>query len=419
MTGIEYSRTGDYIVSGESIQYTQAPEEEATLSWPASRAGVNNRGFVSGTSAEGVVSQEWTYNPGGGGFFSDGITTEALIDTTRVYTLVQDADDPPGNIITSLNKNDGSVVWTTTSSEIGREIAGDGKSGALGGGRIYVPGTSGGEGGGDEVVALSRTDGSVLWESSTGGDNTYNNVKHDNGVVYVTGDRIVALNASDGTVIWNSAPIVSTYSVSVPAIGSAVVTVQTDSISFPSERNLVAYSKSDGSQIWSRFPAGSPSPTQGRVGHATIAGGNVIWVYTTDIGEDKSIEAVDITDGSPIWETAFGTSGPKESLAVEPNAGVALVKGSGGNFYGVDISGGTNLWQTTITEEGITEGGPAASYNGTFVVRGSNKILAFDASNGDSIWTYTGASGASEVISADTTGLYIESAGVALLKMTG
>lgn len=197
------------------------------------------------------------------------------------------------------------------------------------------------------VVAVNVSDGSVYWR------HPFHNGEGDllaNGVVYGSdtltpfgtptsphGAMLVALSASDGSVMWQSAQE-SGYLTPVQVAAGLVYSYNTFPMGGPA--NIEARHTSDGSLAW-RFPAGPA--------HATILGleGSALYAQTDDGNASDFTQnvlyALNATTGAVIWRSAVQRSPLLSANLVQQ---MIYVGDSAANtLTAIDAADGRQRWQ--------------------------------------------------------------------------
>lgn len=113
------------------------------------------------------------------------------------------------------------------------------------------------------------------------------------------------------------------------------------------------------------------------------------------VADNASLRAVAVADGAPVWSVRLDPSG-SEPDAVNPG-----VASDGGRIFATtglqrltafDAATGTTLWSVALPEP--VRGIPVASSNRVYLLLGLSSAIAIDASNGSEIWRHTGVPGA-------------------------
>jgi outer membrane protein assembly factor BamB len=208
-------------ISKETGLLKQWPADGPPLVWKASGAG---RGYSSFSIANGklytmglrgdrevvvafdvATGKEAWATPSGSAFHNDrgdGPRGTPTVDGDRVYALGGNGD------LSAIDASTGKLIW---SKNILREFGGSNihwgisESPLVLGNKVFV--NAGGEGA--SMVALNKTDGSVIWKSQNDEAGYSSAIPVDiNGiteVVFFTAQRAVGLDARDGRLLWEYA----------------------------------------------------------------------------------------------------------------------------------------------------------------------------------------------------------------------
>lgn len=232
-------------ISKETGLLKQWPADGPPLVWKAAGAG---RGYSSFSIANGklytmglrgdreyvvafdvATGKEAWATPHGSAFRNDrgdGPRGTPSIDGDRVYALGGNGD------LSALDARTGKIVW---SKNVLQEFGGSNitwgisESPLVLGNKILVnPG-----GPGASIVALNKTDGSLIWKSQSDGAGYSSGVPVEiNGatqVVFFTKERAVGLDAKDGRLLWDySRPSNRTANVATPIVRANRVFISSD-----------------------------------------------------------------------------------------------------------------------------------------------------------------------------------------------
>ncbi|HJT26159.1 MAG TPA: PQQ-binding-like beta-propeller repeat protein [Pyrinomonadaceae bacterium] len=232
-------------ISKETGLLKQWPADGPPLVWKAAGAG---RGYSSFSIANGklytmglrgdreyvvafdvATGKEAWATPHGTAFRNDrgdGPRGTPTIDGDRVYALGGNGD------LSALDARTGKIVW---SKNVLQEFGGSNitwgisESPLVLGNKILVnPG-----GPGASIVALNKTDGSLIWKSQSDGAGYSSGVPVEiNGatqVVFFTKERAVGLDAKDGRLLWDySRPSNRTANVATPIVRANRVFISSD-----------------------------------------------------------------------------------------------------------------------------------------------------------------------------------------------
>ncbi len=253
-------------------------------------------------------------------------------------------------------------------------------------------------GAGDYVTALNTENGNLLWRTAchTG----YSNPAAGQGKIFIgSGNSIIALDAIDGHILWNFTT--SDAIASSPAVSNGVVYVGSN------DANLYALNAEDGEKIWS-FKAGEGFEGTPGIGHGVVYAGS----------GDGCMYALRSTDGTKIW--SYDTSPSKVAAPAgtdqtfDPSApmladGVLFFTSSGvpydtsiqnyGNAYGTLYAFSTTssqmIWSTRVDDKCSA---PIVVDGLVYVYVFSGKLEAFRADDGSSVWNFSNAETAPDVV---------------------
>ena len=232
-------------ISKETGLLKQWPAEGPPLVWKATGAG---RGYSSFSIANGklytlglrgdrefvvafdvATGKEAWATPHGSAFHNDrgdGPRGTPTVDGDRVYALGGNGD------LSALDAKTGKLVWTKNVLEAfgGSNITwGISESPLVLGNKVLV--NAGGQGA--SIVALNKSDGSVIWKSQSDEAGYSSAVPLElNGiteVVFFTARRAIGLDAKDGRLLWEySKPSNNTANVATPIVRANRVFISSD-----------------------------------------------------------------------------------------------------------------------------------------------------------------------------------------------
>ena len=232
-------------ISEETGLLKQWPAEGPPLVWKATGAG---RGYSSFSIANGklytlglrgdrefvvafdvATGKEAWATPHGSAFHNDrgdGPRGTPTVDGDRVYALGGNGD------LSALDAKTGKLVWTKNVLEAfgGSNITwGISESPLVLGNKVLV--NAGGQGA--SIVALNKSDGSVIWKSQSDEAGYSSAVPLElNGiteVVFFTARRAIGLDAKDGRLLWEySKPSNNTANVATPIVRANRVFISSD-----------------------------------------------------------------------------------------------------------------------------------------------------------------------------------------------
>ena len=232
-------------ISKETGLLKQWPAEGPPLVWKATGAG---RGYSSFSIANGklytlglrgdrefvvafdvATGKEAWATPHGSAFHNDrgdGPRGTPTVDGDRVYALGGNGD------LSALDAKTGKLVWTKNVLEAfgGSNITwGISESPLVLGNKVLV--NAGGQGA--SIVALNKSDGSVIWKSQSDEAGYSSAVPLElNGiteVVFFTARRAIGLDAKDGRLLWEySKPSNNTANVATPIVRGNRIFISSD-----------------------------------------------------------------------------------------------------------------------------------------------------------------------------------------------
>ena len=320
--------------------------QNVSAEWPMFRADASHSGSVSGDTLV-IPNLLWSYPIETG--LEEGGYSSPVIDNGVLYV-----GSTNGNLY-ALNATDGTKLWNySTGGWLN-------SSPAVYNGIVYVG-----------SLALNATTGDKIW--NFGPDLMLYSPTIVNGVEYFGwGCNVYALNAKNGLMLWNSS-ISSPYwqIVSSPAVVNGIVYIGS------CDHNLYALNATNGKQLWV-YPTGAyvfSSPT--------VADGIVYFV-----SEDENLYALNASTGERLWscnDTQCSVNG--ESVAVA-NGAIYYVSfdADSQHIFGVylkalNASTGAQLWSS-----GPNNCQPFPILMGNVLyVGGIDHLSAFKATDGSLLW---------------------------------
>ena len=225
--------------------------------------------------------------------------------------------------IHALNLPDGSAGWTFHADG---PISG---SPAVIGDRIVAAAQSG------TVYALDPATGTVVWQASVGGEVTRSVAGGDGSIYLGLGADLVAVSASDGSILWRST-IGGGGSVGTPTLAGGSVYASTGLDSDTDADHGVACVDAKTGKLGWRYT----SDTKAQVYTPAVAGGRAYIV-----GHDHRIVSLDAASGKVGWSVE--RSSELEALpAVVGNA--VYIVGNDGPVEAIDATTGTSIWSVPI-----------------------------------------------------------------------
>lgn len=226
------------------------------------------------------------------------------------------------------------------------------------------------------AYALDAATGDIIWQYDVV-DHVDDAVTFYEGKVYVAADSAWCLDALSGERIWAFKPVPFFKMNGTPALGNGVAY-----FSFAPNYNSLevhALDAENGEQIWfTQIPFYS-------TGCLTLHG-NRLYVPTYN----GNLYALDISDGSIIWENSDSFSGYWDSSPVVVD-GVIYICGNDGIARGIDCITGTTLWAEEITPgENYIAATPAYAYGELFFADQVDSFHCLDALTGVPVWSVPG-----------------------------
>ncbi|PVX23514.1 MAG: hypothetical protein CW691_10420, partial [Candidatus Bathyarchaeum sp.] len=188
-----------------------------------------------------------------------------------------------------------------------------------------------------------------------------------NGIVYIGSDdyKVYALNATDGTKIWEYTT--GDYVSSSPAVANGIVYIGSD------DYKVYALNATDGTKIW-EYTTGSS------VASSPAVANNVVYVGSYDF----KVYALNATDGTKIWEYTTESSVISSPAVVN---GIIYVSAGDHKVYALNATDGTKIWEYTTGSYVVSS--PAVANDIVYVGSGDHKVYALNATDGTKIWEYT------------------------------
>ena len=324
--------------------------------------GDNSRlGFSSERYIKPPLSVRWGYSTGGNIWSSPAVVADTLFvgsSDGRLY---------------SLDANDGTIKWAF---KTGNAIF---SSPAVDGNTVYFGSSD------DVFYAVDADKGTMKWYFEAE-DPITSSPAVDSGIVYFgSWDGYLYALYTGGGLKWKFKTDGAIYS--SPAVARGKVFFGS------SNGRVYAIDQLTGAPVWSY-------QTDDYVSASPAVDGRVVFIGSWD----GNLYAIGRDDGKLIWK--FRTGGGIYSSAAVYNDNVYF--GSyDGKLYCVDKNKGLLKW-SYLSKNSVYHSSPVVANGVVYIGLGyNNKVQAFDADNGDYIWSYpTGASvGATPAIS--NTNMYI------------
>jgi outer membrane protein assembly factor BamB len=185
------------------------------------------------------------------------------------------------------------------------------------------------------VYALDTLSGKILWQKNVGGA-TAGAVAAAGGAIYLAvGREIVAVSVSDGSILWRT-PVATEGNIGTPSSAGgrvfAAVGLEADD---PAAHAVVTLDAATGKLGW-RYT----SPTKAQIYTPAVAGDRAFVV-----GEDRLLVALDVTSGAVKWSSPR----PSEISAAPVVVGsVVFVVGNDGPVEAIDATNGAALWSVPM-----------------------------------------------------------------------
>jgi outer membrane protein assembly factor BamB len=338
--------------------------------WPQ-RNGVSSRapGHIDGPIG---LSPQWRTDIGAGSGSSGRITSPPVVEGGRVFTL--DA----ASRVSAVDAASGRLLWQQPVIPDGQQ-ARSGFGGGLGvtDGRLIVTTGFG------EVLALSVTDGTIIWRQTLGAPIRSGPALDDGRIVVVTRDNAAfGLRAETGDFLWNL-PGTATTAPGVLAAASPAMSSGIAVLPFTSGE-VVAVRATTGRVVWADALAG------GRRGLARatindISGDPVIsGVGVFAANQSGQMVAIDARTGRRGWFRSFGSSNPAWAVGE-----TLFVIDDQAQLRRLASANGQTIWMTALPEyeddrrrTAVVYGGPVVAGGRIFLTSSDDAILVFDPATG-------------------------------------
>lgn len=271
------------------------------------------------------------------------------------------AFNPWENVLSPASVPGLGVLWSVDTNSAGR-------SAAVSGGRVYVPTIGAG------VLALSTSDGSLLWQVLSPQQFCAAPAVVGNTVYVVTCQNatVYALNAINGAVRWSRT--IGGFSVGAVTVAKGLVYVGLVNVAPP----LPALHALDGTTGAVRWATGTCCLQQS----AAVA--NDVLYYGSSLG---TVHAVNALTGAALWEFATGAE-VRSTPAVANNV---LYVGAGNRFFALHTGGsraGSARWTATMPAPfGLND--PAVAQGVVYAATGAPdpRLYALDTRTGTTRWS--------------------------------
>lgn len=286
---------------------------------------------------------------------------EMVSDSIHFYVNLTQFDE--GAILIAFDR-EGNEVWRkeTTSGELYEAPVIDTRNGIV----IWYDTDAG------ELLGLDQTDGSVIWANANAGKpGTFMAVTENDAIIY---EGNIKVRTTDGTIIWTASSDAGRRSVGVPKDADADTFGQG-----AGSRDMDAYKKSDGSQVWS-YDEGGPGEMSETVYDPDT--GDYFLSAHEDNSNNPVVYRFNESDGTKVWEKT-GFEDVREFVV--PLIDKVIGKTFTGKLFALDKTDGSTLW--TVNDDGDSQQEPIVDKNGRVFSRaGSHELAAYDEADGSKIW---------------------------------
>ncbi len=326
-------------------------------------------GHLAGPSS---LREAWRADVGAGASGSARITATPVVAEGRVYTL--DAESG----VAAVDVASGRVLWRASVTPEG-ENARDGFGGGLafGDGRLIAATGFG------EVLAMSATDGEILWRQSLGAPLRAAPAVSAGRIVAVTrANTGFGLDAATGGILWRALGAPGGAGV----LGGASPAVSGELAVLPfTSGELLAVRASNGRRIWSDTLSGGMRGSAG-ADVTDISGDPVIAGQAVFAANNSGqLVAIDGRTGARGWLRQIGAGSPV--WAIGPTLFVVT---SDARVMRLAAATGETMWSTQLALHTdpedrtglITYRGPVVAGGVVYVTSSEEGLLAFDAQNG-------------------------------------
>jgi len=247
--------------------------------------------------------------------------TEASASPLVIDNLVIAADE--GGTIHALARADGTSVWSvrTDGSITGSPAVVDDRIiAATGRGSIY---------------ALEAATGRIAWQKAVVGEISRSVAVADGTIYLPVEGEIVAVSASDGSILWR-VTLATDGGVGTPTVANGIVSAATGL----DGADVAAHAVGTVDALTGKPGWRYVSPTQAQIYTPAVAGDRAYVV-----GHDRLLVALDATTGAVVW--SIERQSEIEALpAVVGN--VVYIVGNGGPVEAIDATTGAPLWSVPI-----------------------------------------------------------------------
>lgn len=384
------------------------------VNWPQPGLNAQHTAFnqkETGLSAANVgqLKQKWSVPTSG------EIVVPPVKLGESIYMLSND-----GNLY-AINSKSGAVAWTYPAYPQGLGGAPSGFGVTAGSAMIYTScqiDTDGGTGHAG-ICALNAKTGVVVWTYAIYSEGIdvdsapYNGPVFDQGKVFFGESDtasfahvgyMVALDAASGAVVWVDGNCADPHGNNCNFIGTEPAAIDNGLVIYDTgvqngdQSNICARSEADGTAVWCSDILFDVSEAP------SISQGKVLFTVRTSDGSSTLLTALSEQTGAIAWQkTVSGLTEPYLAPAVANGTVYFSAGGSDGqrNVYALSLKNGKKVW--TYNGNGspgyVTSGVSVA--NGVVYAQCQNGACAFDATNGNVLFSAGGAGSEAAPIVAD------------------
>ncbi len=292
--------------------------------WPQA-GGYPNHAMQHLVLNEGELSEAWDTSIGKGSTDELPLTAQPIVVDGRIFTL------DTRSTLSAFNAQDGKRLWTLDVQDPDEDDPVIGGGVAYSRGQLYVTN------GYDEILAISPTNGDIVWRVNLPAPSRAAPTIMDTRVFVSTLDnRLVALDSETGVILWEYSGITE----SAGLVGAA---------SPAASREVIV-----------------PAFSSGEIFALRVENGTVAW------GENLS-----------SFKRATGLAGISDIRGLPViDKGLVIAVSFGGRMMAIDERTGTRIWQREI---GGSET-PWVAGNHLFVISSENELVALGRDNGVIRW---------------------------------
>ncbi|MFK7804830.1 MAG: PQQ-binding-like beta-propeller repeat protein [Anaerolineae bacterium] len=258
---------------------------------------------------------------------SGRIVSGMLIEDDTIYTGTSN------NQIIAVNRNDGTILWeASTENAVWSPPASLNET-------IFVSSID------RNIYAINKSDGSIKWTHTLNGAGAGSPViSADQQRVYAGsfGGEVIALNPEDGSDIWKTSTTNADWVWGAPVeIGDELIYADVDG-------NVYAVDAFTGEEIWNAKVVGSV------VGDILVSGDTILVGAGDEESFKGSVTAFSLT-GEEIWRTETSANLQSSPVLLNNNSQLAVVYGSAENDIPlgvnvIDVADGSIFWTWTYSE---------------------------------------------------------------------